>query len=514
MNKRELKDAREKFKEQSRFIARCTLDSLQKENAHEKEERIKRLLIPDNYADFFDYYFGLGTPIPMADSRCAPFHTEWLTELYDNPVLTQFRRAFRGGAKSIHSNLGHPFHLKQNGQNKFTAVVGANELRGKLLLADLQVQFANNARIIDDFGTQMSYGDWADGMFETTDGAYFMGMGIDQPFRGLRKYANRLYYAVVDDVEDRKKALNEELVRERGDKVLGDLGAAFSKDIQRLVIANNMITNNGLIAYLLNKIGKSPYTRDHKINIVDAKGKPTWERFTPKDVAILKAKNDYYTWEREYMNNPIEEGRIIKEKWLRYVKLPPLHEMELILGHWDLSYKTDGDYKAYALIGAWKGKLYLIDVFCRQCGVTAATNWHYDRKRERNNIGIGSIEYYDATAAQEEVFRPVWQATAAAKSMYEIPLPDQTQHADKHLRIEATLVNVLMNGTLLINEDLKENPDWATARNQLLSFQKGTRAHDDFPDTLERAVAMIQTNYMWGVETCAPIIGKRKVKGY
>lgn len=71
-----------------------------------------------------------------------------------------------------------------------------------------------------------------------------------------------------------------------------------------------------------------------------------------------------------------------------------------------------------------------------------------------------------------------------------------------------------MNGQLLINEDLKGNPDWDTARNQLLSFQKGTKAHDDFPDTLERAVSMVQKNYTWGVDTCTPIIGKRKVKGW
>jgi len=43
-----------------------------------------------------------------------------------------------------------------------------------------------------------------------------MALGIEQPFRGLRHYATALKLVSVDDVEDRKVALNKLIVQERG----------------------------------------------------------------------------------------------------------------------------------------------------------------------------------------------------------------------------------------------------------------------------------------------------------
>ena len=91
-------------------------------------------------------------------------------------------------------------------------LVASSAWRAKLLLADLQAQLEANERIISDFGPQMQYGHWRDGAFETSDGCYFMGLGINQPFRGLRRYANRIDLAIVDDIEDRKRVSNPGLI--------------------------------------------------------------------------------------------------------------------------------------------------------------------------------------------------------------------------------------------------------------------------------------------------------------
>ena len=255
MTGKERKDALEKFKERSAFIRQATIENILGESDEDREFRISYLLRQENYGKFFNYYLGKDTPIPLADSDCAWYHLRSYEELYRRDMITQFRIIFRGGAKSIHSNVGNVLALKQAGKIKFFVVVGANELRAKMLLADLQVQFESNQRIIKDFGPQMSYGNWADGMFETTDHCYFMALGLDQPFRGLRHYANRIDMASVDDVEDRKVAQNHTLVRERGEKILGDLVGAFGKNSKRLVISNNYITKTGIINYLLTKKG-------------------------------------------------------------------------------------------------------------------------------------------------------------------------------------------------------------------------------------------------------------------
>ena len=43
-------------------------------------------------------------------------------------------------------------------------LVGINELRARLLLADLQAQLEANERLLRDFGKQVAYGHWKDGM--------------------------------------------------------------------------------------------------------------------------------------------------------------------------------------------------------------------------------------------------------------------------------------------------------------------------------------------------------------
>jgi len=253
MNKKEYTQALEKFKAQSAFIHRATLENILPETDEVRELRRSFLLRPENYGRFFNYYLGKDTPIPLADSECAWYHLRSYEEIYRRPVLTQFRIIFRGGAKSIHSNVGNVLALKQAGIIKFFVVVGINEIRAKMLLADIQVQLESNQRIIRDFGTQISYGNWADGMFETQDKCYFIALGIDQPFRGLRHYANRIDLASVDDIEDRKIAQNPTIVKERGEKILGDLAGAFGKHSKRMIISNNYVTKTGVINYLLTK---------------------------------------------------------------------------------------------------------------------------------------------------------------------------------------------------------------------------------------------------------------------
>ena len=257
MNKNELKQALADFKEYSQFVKRATAEAVVGESPQEKDDRIAYLLKPCNYGMFFNYYLGKDTPIPLADSDCARYHIDSYKEIYQKKFITQFRIIFRSGAKSIHSNVGNVLAMKQAGLVKFFLVVGINELRAKLLLADLQIQFESNQRIIKDFGHQVSYGSWADGMFETADRCYFMALGIEQPFRGLRHYANRIDMASVDDVEDRKVAQNSTIVEERGQKILGDLVPAFAKDSGRLIVSNNYITRTGIINYLLTKKGLS-----------------------------------------------------------------------------------------------------------------------------------------------------------------------------------------------------------------------------------------------------------------
>lgn len=512
MTKTELKEARERYFAQSKYIRELTYKSLVKETAEEQEARIKFLLKPENYSQFFDYYFGIGSNESVADCLCSKNHVKVYKELYDNKVITQVRLIHRNWGKSVHANIGNPLALKQNNELKFMVLLGANNDRAKLLLADLQMQFESNERINADFGKQVQYGDWADAEFETTDNSYFLAQSIDQPIRGLRRGSNRVDYASVDDIEDRKIAENPRIVQQRIEKITGDLMGAFGKDIKRTVVSNNLITNNGVMKGIINKLEETPFLKVHKINLTDKNGKTNWpERFSQKDIDVIHKSFDYYSLQREWYNNPIEEGKLFKDEWIRFSKETEKQQYDGLLVHWDLSYTKEGDYKAGVMLGVKGTKLVVLEMFCRKCELNEAVNAHFEWMRKYQAKGLTPLAFYDATAAQEAVFLPIFTAEAQRQKFFNIPLPNRQQGVDKHLRIEATLTNVFFNHILEFSEEVKKSPDYKPAINQILSFEKGTKAHDDFPDTLENAVRLSQMYFGYSTDGSMPkpFIGRK-----
>ena len=59
MTKTELKEARERYFLNSKRIKEITANGLIQETSEQQEKRIKHLLKPENYLEFFDYYFGI-----------------------------------------------------------------------------------------------------------------------------------------------------------------------------------------------------------------------------------------------------------------------------------------------------------------------------------------------------------------------------------------------------------------------------------------------------------------------
>ena len=518
MTSTEFKRVQEKYSRQSKYIQDLTYASLIKETGEQQENRIKRLLKPQNYNDFFDYYFGINSGLPLADAPCSDFHQSSYTKLFNDPFIVQLRKWYRGSAKSIHTNVGNVLHLKQNDELFFGLIIGQNGDHAKILLSDLQMHFEYNERIIKDFGKQVTYGSWSDGEFETTDRRYFKALGLNQPFRGLRFGQHRPDFASVDDCEDRKRAKNVELTKEYGEKITGDLVKAFHLRRGRLVMPNNYIVKNGLLDFVKDKFKHSDHFHDQVINLSDDKLNPTWhQRLSKQDVIDINKKTDYYTSQREDYNNPIEEGKLFKNNWIKWVKIHGNRSNWTgVICHWDLSYKKQGDYKACAILGFGYGKIHVLDVFCRKCDLSEAVTWHFDKMMEYNEKGIPVSQYFDATAAQEEVFLPVFKAESYRRNYFSFPMPAHVS-TDKHMRIEATLTDVLFNKLLVWDEKIKELPDTVNALNQLLSFEKNTKGHDDFPDTLEAAVRIGRSNFSLDGNVSSGqgvLIGKRTRKGF
>lgn len=544
MTKSELRDLLDRYKEQSILINKSTIDTIIDESPEQQEVRVKRLLKPENYSELFNYYFGMDTPLPLADSPSAWFHIDIYKALYYNQFLTLFNLIFRGGAKSTHANLGYIFGLKQSNLIKFALVVGANEKRAAMLLQDLQVQFESNNRIVKDFGLQKAYGSWADGQFETIDKCTFMALGIDQPFRGLRANGVRLEYVSIDDVEDKKKTLNKQLIREYADKITGDIQGAFSKNSERTIINNNYFVEGGIISTLAkrkgfdmkkidtkkNNIIKTKYAQLWLINLTDIYYKkikdnpdidftPSWPRFSKADCLrkIEQYKNDEATLSNEFYNTPIKVGKRIKAEWIRKVKPKKFKDYLVILGNWDFAYTDSACYRALATIGVHETGMTVIDLFCRQTDMDTALKYHYIQGKRIIKQNGATIYFYDGAVAQEAVHGPVIMREAVrTKGFAVIPQP-QKSHTDKFNKIDTVLVSALASGVLDFSEDLELNGDWEEAQAQMLNFEKGGKYPIDFPDALSDAIIQITAQFNFEEEQTdnKPVFGVRgKSKGY
>lgn len=511
MTRTELKAAKERYFELSKYINEITSGKLVKESASEQEFRIKWLLKPENYIKFFDYYFGVDSGMSLADAPSAKFHQESYERVFRDPKIIQFRRWFRGAAKSIHTNVGNLCHLKQNNEVNFGLIIGKNEGLSKILLSDLQAHLESNNLFIKDFGTQMSYGTWSDGHFETLDGKTFKALGLNQPFRGLRIGGNRPDFASLDDVEDRDQAKNKDMVRKYGDKIVGDLMKGFHFKRGRLIIPNNYIVKDGINDYILNKKKDSTHLHVHTVNLSDEDFNPSWdERMTREDVIEINSETDYYTSQREDYNNPIEEGKLFKAKDIVKTPIAENEVFDGLLDHWDLSYTGTGDYKAGVLLGIKGMKLFVLEVFCQRCEINAAMEIRAKWYRKYLKRGYNMMGFFDATAAQQAVYTPIILQAANDNKCPNLPMP-MHQEGDKHNRIAAGITNALFRKILYWSDQLS-GTDYDNFMNQVLSFEKGTNANDDAPDTLERAITLSQLYFGFSdqeSEGTKPTIGKR-----
>lgn len=524
MTKTELKEAKERYFGLSKMISELTYKSLEKETADQQEQRIQKLLKPENYIDFFDYYFGVHSGLPLADAPSSKFHQQSYQKVFHDRKIRQFRQWFRGAAKSIHTNVGNILHLKENNELFFALLIGANEGLAKILLSDLQVHLESNQRIIKDFGVQLSYGNWADGEFQTKDGKFFKALGLNQPFRGLRFGQYRPDFASVDDCEDRDRAKRKEMVTKYGEKITGDLKKAFHKERGRLIVPNNYIVKDGLIDFLVEKFKDSKHFDLSRVDLAtknitkenarkDKDWQPSWdERYTRADVIAIVEDDDYYTSQREDFNNPIEEGKLFKASTIVHTRIAENEVWDGLLDHWDLSYTGTGDYKAGVLIGIKGIKLYVLEVFCQRCEINSAMEVRASWVKKYLKKGFSSMGFFDATAAQQAVYTPIILQSAEDNQCPNIPMP-MHQEGDKHNRIAAGITNVLFRKILFWDESLKvrSKQDYELFMKQILSFEKGTTSNDDAPDTLERAITLSQTYFGFAKDEISvkPLIGKK-----
>lgn len=508
----ELKKIQEEWKEHCRQIQSLTsTESLQRESSTQKEQRIRRLL--NNYAAFCEYYFPhfltlrdkvTGEPIRVVHN--APFHNAAALKVKNTPNLKAVFKWPRGHAKSTHFDIFMPLWLMFQPKRliNFMVIVGKSEDSADRLLGDIQAELQYNKRIIADFGKQMSAGSWTEGEFQTKDGVYFLACGRGQSPRGLRKREARPDYIVIDDLDDDELCRNERRVRELTDWVKEALFGALDVGRGRFIMVGNLISKTSVLANICATKG----VHVSEIKAVDNEGNPVWkEKWTKEEAREYADFVGYRAWNKEMMHNPIVEGTVFRQEWIRWAKRPAWKNFSEFVLYIDPSWKSkkSNDTKAAKLWAKQGTNLWHLRAFVRKASVAELVRWCYDLYEWSLQQGI-AINFYMEASFMQDILLDEFTTEGNSRG-YQLPISGDTRKKpDKFQRIEA-ISPLWERGFVFYDMAQKDDPDMQAGLEQLLAFEKGMAGNDDAPDADEGAIYILQKNTR--MQLYKPVFGHR-----
>lgn len=500
--KAEIIKAQERWKQHCETVQAATAVNINETEA-QRLARLRHLLL--NYAAFVDYYYPHWTINPETgkSTPCAPFHIDAANKIRKNRNLKAGFQWHRGSAKSTNMDVFIPMylmawdiigpeifgHTMAAREINVMVLVGKSEDNAKTLLGDIQAELQYNQRYIHDFGEQHNAGSWEDGEFVTRSEVAFFARGRGQSPRGLRYRSHRPDYVVIDDLDDDELVESPARVSKLFDWVRSALFGTLDGGRGRFIMVGNLIAKNSVMAKWCD-IKSVHVTR---VNIYDNKGGISWaSKWTPQEVRDIEAVVGYRAFQKEYMNNPIIEGAIFRNEWIRWGKRPAWAKFSEIVLYIDPSFKgsTKNDFKAAKLWGKAGTMLYHLRAFVRQSSVAEMVRWCYDLYEWAREQGIAVRWYMEANFMQDTIldeFRREGELRG-----YQLPITgDKRKKPDKFQRVEA-ISPLWERGFVVYDETQRDDPDMLAGIDQTLAFEKGMRGHDDAPDADEGAIWMLQ----------------------
>jgi hypothetical protein len=495
--KKDEKEAIERWQIKCKEISEATVVK----GSETKEEKVKRVKkAKENYSYFVDYYFP-----HYAKAPCAKFHIEAANAILADPNIMAALEWPREHAKSVHADLLIPLWLKIHGQLDGMVLVNKNETGAARLLGDVQAELENNQRYIADYGTNYNIGFWTEGDFMCKDGTFFVALGRGQSPRGLRKGAKRPNYAAVDDIDDEEIVKNEKRVDEVVGWVLSALYGAINTKAGRMIFANNRMHKRSIFAKLVGDVEKGMPKREglwHSKVCAIENGKPAWsENYT---LEILQAKFKKMGWlyaQKEFFHNPITEGKVFKNEWIKYRVMPPRNVYQAEVIYFDPSFKATAksDFKAIVHWGKTAREFHCRKSFVRQCTITEAVRWLYDYVEFlcpalTNNLHFvpSSLPdiYMEANFIQDILLDEFTNEGEIRGWQLGIS-PDRRVKGEKFSRI-SQLTGFYERDMVFFNQDELPSRDHQVHIEQLLAIEPGSNIHDDAPDADEGAIFKLQ----------------------
>lgn len=470
------KQKQEAFKQYVKEIDETTAYDVA-ETAIQQEARIKRL--EANPEEWFAYYFP-----KYAFARPAPFHLAATQRVLQNPEWYEVRMWSRELAKSTRTMM-EVLYLCLTGQKKYVLLISNSLDNAARLLMPYRANLEANRRMIHDYGRQEQYGKWQAEEFTTCGGTAFRALGAGQSPRGARNEAARPDILLFDDVDTDMDCRNPTLVAQKWSWIEeAAIGTRSVSQPTTIIFCGNRIATDSCIT-------RAARLADYceEISIRDAEGRSVWpEKNSEAHIDRVLSQKSYAAAQKEYFNNPIQEGSVFKT--MAYKPAKPINTYQLLVCYTDPSFKDTAasDFKATVLVGKWQDEFHVLKCYLEQTTTARMIDWHYAMME---TVGPQACYYYMEEVFLQDVILNQFYSEGRLRGKT-IPISgDRRKKPDKFTRIESLLEPLHRNGRLYLNEAEKNNPHMLRLAGQFLALSPGSRAHDDGPDAVEGAVWMI-----------------------
>lgn len=457
------------------------------ETAGERRKRI--VALEKDFEKWVVYYFPKYSYATPAD-----FHKKASKRILQHAEWFESRNWSRELAKSTRT-MFEVLYLVLTGKKRYVLLTSNSETAAGNLLEPYRSQLDSNQRIINDYGLQESLGKWTWGAFSTRQGAAFKAIGAGQSPRGTRNEEVRPDVILVDDMDTDEDVRNPDIINKRWEW------------IENALIGTRSISQPTLIIFCGNIIAKDCcITRAHEysdhvdvVNIRDAEARSTWpEKNSEEHIDRVLSQKSYLSQQREYFNNPIEQGTVFKE--ISWGACPPMRTVPFMISYGDPSpsnrdrpsqrSKAQNSCKAVVLVAPHNNKYYVYKAFVDITTNSTFVHWLYamnDEVASRTplysfieNNGLQNPFY-------EQVLLPLIHETGKERGNVLGVTPDDRDKPDKFFRIEGTLEPLNRLGQLVFNEREKDCPHMKRLVAQLLGVAPNSKTMDG-PDALEGAV--------------------------
>jgi len=393
----------------------------------------------------------------------------------------------RESGKTAEAALGTPMHDICFVLKHFIIIGSETDVQATDFTRFIKLEIEENERIKQDFGNLRGSYYWGDADFVTANNVRILARGRGQAFKGLRWRQYRPDRLVITDLENSKNVKNPKLVKEAISWLQGEVQGGMAEGYNMLM-EGQIIAKRCVMSHFIEEKDESGELL-HPSSVwkaIQDDGTSYWpEGFTKKQLDKKKKSMGTVEFNRWMQQRPADEEGSFREEWIKYYYPEEIiGRIERIYAFLDPSLKSNetSDYKALIIIGVDADRIiYVLHAYIQRCSPDAICRASYNRYEEFHPLQIGGEE--------NNIGDFLWFAfdTLAKEKGYRLPLKPVTQSTNKEARIQSLSPRV-ERGKIRFQ---KGHSDQDRLVEQLI-FHGQTGVHDDGPDALEGAVALVE----------------------